>query len=384
MERAYCQAKSDQFALPAAGSSAPPLPPDGTVEGPRLKTPVSVIIPVHNGAGFLRTALGALAREQATERLHEIIVVDDGSTDESANVGREFGFRVVQNDVRGGPASARNLGVRHATGAWLWFLDADVEITPGSIDVVEAFVNTPSGENAAIGSYDTNPSAPGLCSQFKNLFHHFVHQQAGHRVSSFWAGCGIVRKSAFEEAGGFDAIAWPEPSIEDIELGYRLGARGVVIRVLPELQVTHHKAWTLGSLVLTDTFRRAVPWTVLLLSRRHEGNTELNLGWSYRLGVIVSWLGAACFLAVPFSPAFLVGGLAALVTIALLNLRLLRFFASIRGPFFALRTVPLLWLYGLYSGVGAGLGILEYLRKRVLPGPSAARTLDAGDRGGKP
>ena len=54
---------------------------------------------------------------------------------------------------------------------------------------------------------------------FRNLLHHTVHCRSQGEVGSFWAGLGAVRRSAFETAGGFDAERYPEPSIEDIELG---------------------------------------------------------------------------------------------------------------------------------------------------------------------
>ena len=70
---------------------------------------------------------------------------------------------------------------------------------------------------------------------FRNLLHHTVHQRSAGDVRSFWAGLGAVRRTAFDDVGGFDADRYPWPSIEDIELGARLAGKGRII-LDPELQ----------------------------------------------------------------------------------------------------------------------------------------------------
>ena len=70
------------------------------------------------------------------------------------------------------------------------------------------------------------PRLQGVVSQYRNLLHHFVHQHGNSEASTFWAGCGAIRRSVFEEMGGFDEQRFPTPSIEDIELGYRLRQAG--------------------------------------------------------------------------------------------------------------------------------------------------------------
>ena len=70
------------------------------------------------------------------------------------------------------------------------------------------------------------PAAANFLSQYKNLLHHYVHQHAHTQASTFWTGCGAMRLSTFLALGGFDAAAYRRPSIEDIDLGYRLRRRG--------------------------------------------------------------------------------------------------------------------------------------------------------------
>src|SRR3989442_4923268 len=115
-----------------------------------------------------------------------------------------------------------------------------------------------------------------MVSRYRNLLHHFVHQRGKPDASTFWAGCGAIRRHTFEEVRGFDAARFPRPSIEDIELGYRLRAAGHRIRLDPRLQGTHLKRWTLGSILRTDIAQRALPWSRLIL-KSGQAPPALNL-----------------------------------------------------------------------------------------------------------
>ena len=125
---------------------------------------------------------------------------------------------------------------------------------------------------------------------FRNLLHHVVHQRSAGDVESFWAGIGAVRRTGFDAAGGFDPNRYPQPSIEDIELGGRLARQGRIL-LDPAIQGTHLKEWSLGSMVLTDFGRRGVPWVSLLVSRR-ELPATLNLGARERASVVAALLVA--------------------------------------------------------------------------------------------
>ena len=327
---------------------------------------LSVIIPCYNAAATLGLALTALERARAAgEPIGEVIVVDDGSTDPSAAIALDAGVRLERLARRAGPSAARNEGARLARHEILWFLDADVEPLPGAGRIIAGTFAAPPEIDALIGSYDDAPSHPGAVSQFKNLFHHFVHQQAGEHIASFWAGCGALRRDVFFEVGGFDADRWGRPSIEDIHLGYRLARSGRQIHVLKDVQVRHHKHWTLRSLVRTDLRDRAIPWTLEMLARPDRGRGELNLGGHYRFSVasmglaILAAIGGFFITWLLFLPALLLA--AALIP----HRGLIAFFRRRRGWAFLFRAIPLLWLYFTYCGVGFMLGVMIYLRQRL-------------------
>jgi GT2 family glycosyltransferase len=318
---------------------------------------VTAIIPVHDGGEDFLRCLQAL--EQAEPPASEIIVVADGDTTDSGELAEAYADKVLATASRSGPAHARNLGALEAQSDILLFLDADILVRPETVGQVMDLVQKEPGLAAAFGSYDSSPGSANFFSQYKNLFHHYVHQTADVDASTFWSGCGAVRRSIFLDLGGFDE-SYCRPLIEDIEFGHRLKRAGYAIRVCKTLQVKHLKRWGAISLLKSDFFDRALPWTELILSRRWFVN-DLNLKSSSRLSVILTYV-LLLSLAAAFwwPPSLLVSAVAATLLLAL-NLSLYFFFLRERGLWFALRTIPCHWLYFAYSGLAFTVGAVRYL-----------------------
>lgn len=93
----------------------------------KLKSVISIVVPAHNEARFLRGLLGSIRRFAPGDV--ETVVVDNGSSDDTASIAREHGCLVVTLDRRAFPSVARNAGVKASSGEILVFLDADVELT---------------------------------------------------------------------------------------------------------------------------------------------------------------------------------------------------------------------------------------------------------------
>jgi len=335
---------------------------------------ISMIIPVYNNTRDLPECLSA-AKVSAKNFDTEIIVVDDASTDETPSVAASMGVHVLRLGRNSGPAAARNFGAQHATGEILFFVDADVVLAPGSLHRAITILGSTRPDLAAVfGSYDDRPRARGLVSQYRNLLHHFVHQQGNPEASTFWAGCGAIRREIFLGVGGFDAERFPRPSIEDIELGVRLSRAGHRILLDREIQGTHLKRWTLASMIRTDITCRAMPWTRLILESR-EAPDDLNLKLGQRVSAALVALAAALVPLALWRVDLLLLPLAALLTVVVLNRVLFVFFRRERGLGFALACVPLHLLYLLYSA-------LTYLIVRVevqLRGVAARRTVERLD-----
>lgn len=268
------------------GESVPGVSGSGDFPLIDLDAPmISVIVPARNCPGQVRKCLDCLAA--SSFRDFEVIVVDDASTDETAEVAARMGATVLQLGNRMGPAGARNRGSQLARGEYLFFLDADVCVHPDTLQLLHDTFTRPDAPDAVFGSYDTEPPERNVLSIYKNLTHHLVHQEGREQATTFWSGCGAVRRSVFWKVGGFN-LYYKRPSIEDIELGMRLHSAGYKILLNKRIQVTHLKHWTLWSVIKTDVLDRGIPWTELML---REGGIpdDLNTKVSQRISVILAY-----------------------------------------------------------------------------------------------
>lgn len=320
-----------------------------------MPTTLSIVVPVFNGAATLPACLAALTPE--LDLGDQLLVIDDTSTDASGAIAAAAGAEVVRLPENRGQAAARNVGARMAHGEVLLFVDADVVVHPGAVARVRATFEARPEISALFGSYDDAPPGPGIVAVYRNLLHHYVHQQGRADAFTFWAGCGAVRREAFAAVGGFDEQP-RRRAIEDIELGYRLRAAGHRIFLDHGLFSTHLKRWTLVSMLWTDLALRAVPWTRLMRETPAAGR-DLNLTFAQRASVALVGGGLAALLAAPWWPALASAGLTALAAVVVLNRNFYGFLARRRGLGFALACIPLHLLYFTCSGLGYAWGSLR-------------------------
>jgi glycosyltransferase involved in cell wall biosynthesis len=334
---------------------------------------MTVIIPAHDAAGTLPYCLEALAG--STRPPSEVIVVDDASTDRTGDVAARLGARVLRlPDGPIGPAAARNRGAEVARSEVLIFLDADVVIHADALALVEARMSANDDVAALFGSYDDDPPARDLASRYKNLVHHFIHQHSRCEASTFWAGCGAIRRDVLLDSGGFDE-AYRHPSIEDIELGVRLRRAGYRILSCPEVRSTHLKRWSLAGLIHTDIFRRAIPWSRLIVQSRSMPD-DLNVCWRARISALAAWLMLASLVVGWWIPWAFLATLPMLALLVHLDRELLRFFHARGGGRFAVGAGLLHGLYYLYSSlVFASIGLMSILWSREAGAPSVASRL---------
>lgn len=325
---------------------------------------VSVIIPVHNGAETLKTCLEAVYQSNHSE--FEVILVDDASSDCSIDIVKKYPCKIIKMDKQGGPSVARNHGAEQARGEILFFTDADVAILKNTIKRgVELLTSRPDLE-AVIGSYTAETPVSNFVSRYKNYLHHYTHQHSVGEVSTFFTACGMIRKNIFEQLYGFDESI-TTTALEDVDLGYRITKSGYKVRLDGSLQVTHLKKYSQKSLLYSDLFGRAIPYTKLMMkhqSFKGELSTCINNVFSvfliFKLFLYAVWMCNSKN-KVPKKLSFI-----SCTLLLYLNREFYTFLHSRAGFIFTIKGILMQWLGYFYSGVGVMIGILSYMEERII------------------
>jgi GT2 family glycosyltransferase len=184
------------------------LSPIGKIQnGMECVIRASVVVPFYNSGDVLGACLDALLSQNISRDQYEIIAVDDGSTDGSAEVARGKGVKLLQQENRGAPA-ARNTGIEAAAGEWIAFTDADCVPSRGWLRALLAAVDKAGSSGpvlGAAGSVAGHPSASSA-SRFVDLSGGFdTERHLSHPLFPFApSGSVMYRRDALNAVGGFD------------------------------------------------------------------------------------------------------------------------------------------------------------------------------------
>jgi GT2 family glycosyltransferase len=326
----------------------------------------TVIIPFHSNLPHLALSLPAARRSMPVA---EILVVADGAVDDCRSLALASAARVIDVAGPSGPAVARNRAAAEATGDVLLFLDSDVVPSPDALIGMCRVLESEPDLAGIFGAYDLEPPESRFMSQYRNLSHARIHETGGRDAGTFWAGLGAMRADVFRQMGGFDE-RFRRPSVEDIDLGYRVRRAGHRLRLDPTFRGRHLKRWTLWSSMVTDIRARGIPWTQLI-HRYGVWSNDLNTRQDLRWSVVLAWVLAGSLVALVVTPWAGLAGLGALLALVALNRHYYAWFVKQRGLGFALRVIPVHVLHHVCNGVSFTVGTLMYLGTRLgvrLPG----------------
>lgn len=309
---------------------------------------ISIIIPTLNGAATLGLCLEAIARSEFRD--FETIVIDDGSTDGSAEIARRYPCTLIELGANKGSGAARNAGARAAQGAALLFVDSDCLVNPDTLGIGERLYFEHPAE-AQGGTYTPMPYDGDFFSRFQSVFIHYNET----RVESpdyVAAHAMLIGREVFMRSGGF-----PEqflPIIEDVEFSHRLRRQGVSLRAAPALLVRHIFRFSLGR-SLKNAYRKSMYWTMYSCKNR---DLHADSGTASRELKI----NALCWVLCSFSAVAGLYGVSAMAAgvNAMVNLGLMRAYFRAGGAWFGLRAMLYyIALYPLPVGLGGIAGLFR-------------------------
>jgi len=279
---------------------------------------VSVVIPTYNEEKWIGSCLQSVLRDSYPQK--EIIVVDDASTDTTGEILKRFPVKVIRNEKRAGPGSARNIGVREAKGEIVVFIDAHCIINDSEWirKFLQFFQNPKVG---AVGGYFKREQSKWGRPRFIG-----ESQPSPRRLVK--SANGAYRKTVFEQVGGFDpCIEWGG----DAALTYKVLSSGWKIVHSRDIMVVHaEKIWSI---------RRAFSYGTCYfpLHKRYPKETGLELGKGLLLGPM--FIG-------PVSTLALIVDI--ILRLPILTPSVIVFFSILKGASFKV-SIPQRLINGLYT-----------------------------------
>jgi len=225
----------------------------------------SVIIPARNEAGRIAATVRAVQAEAERAGVEvEIIVVDDGSSDDTSDAARRVRARVLRSEGAGNPGAARNRGAACSAGEWLVFLDADCVPADGWLSaLVSAHA---AGEHCVGGPLALPPDLP-VTARWDYYFSSYHMHPARPRgaVANLTPANLSVRKDVFEAAGGFNEEHPVADGHEELALQASLRRGGIHCWFEPGAVVYHHNRPGMESLL-----RRTYRWAYSSIQAKAE------------------------------------------------------------------------------------------------------------------
>ncbi len=253
---------------------------------------VTVVLPTYNRLGALKKCLNSLKDQSLQKGEYEIIIVDDGSTDGTSEFGKRLLDKKSENlfyyyQKNKGPASARNLGVCHAKGEIIAFLDDDCRAEKVWLEeLIKGY------EDQWVGGTGGRLISPLNETLADGYFAHVRIMEKPRmkkdRIEYVMTANASFRKAILSEIGGFDE-SFPFPGGEDPDLCSRIRERGWRFQYNPKAVVYHYHPRTLGTMRRTY-FNYGIGKALFLLKNKKGLGSLMyevaSIGWFLLLALI--------------------------------------------------------------------------------------------------
>lgn len=315
---------------------------------------VSVIIPNYNYANSLPLCLRAV--QSQTYPHIELILVDDGSTDDSVAIATAMGVRVERTPQNMGCAGARNHGIALATGEILLFVDSDVALYPDAIANAVELLTQDSTLGAVCGIHDPEPLIrDSMVEEYRGYQYHYWSITAEGLISFLFPATCAIRRRVFDEIGPFNTRL---RQTEEVDYGHRLTEKyGLLLS--SKVRTRHDHDDRLGGL-LRKMFKRARDRVPLYARRKRFAQ---GFETSSRAGGAIAALAAVagCFAPLLLGVWGVAIPVAALVVSLLADAGMYRFVARRRGIGFLLYFAAVHFVVNVTIATGVGVGVVRWL-----------------------
>ncbi|MBN1641298.1 MAG: glycosyltransferase [Anaerolineae bacterium] len=224
---------------------------------------VTVAIPCYNGARYVARAIESVLKQ--TRPPDEILVVDDGSTDDSAAIIRRYPVRLVQHERNLGLSNARNTAIEQATGDVLVYVDVDAMADRSLVETLLGSYDAP--DVAGVGGQGIESNVHSIADRWRVAHATQSHGARAREVWFLYGLCMSWRLDCLREVGGFDASL--RTNGEDVDMGLRMRAAGYRMRYLPAARVYHQRTDDVASLT-----RTMVAWCVAAYVVRRRNRAQ--------------------------------------------------------------------------------------------------------------
>jgi glycosyltransferase involved in cell wall biosynthesis len=221
---------------------------------------LSIIIPSYNSQQTIGKCLDSIFSSDYPKNKYEVVVVDDCSTDNSANIVKTYPCKLIKLNKNSGPATARNSGAKKSRGDILVFIDSDVVIEKNTFNLTASSFNK---ESACLTAINTKKSDYNFSTDFLNLLDYFIFLKSPRYVILPCTSYCAIKKNIFEDLGGFNEN-YKKSHVEDLELGIRLVNKGYKIYLNKKLKFTHLKKYTFLNFLKHGFFRSFYRIKILL------------------------------------------------------------------------------------------------------------------------
>lgn len=328
----------------------------------------SIILPAYNNPDKLERLLLSIQERCPDIGNHEVIVVDDGSKNNSiAILSERFPFvKCIRYDENRGVANARNVGARASRNDILIFIDSDLVVQSDFVNILskkfeDGNVMAVSGTSSTV-AVNTSPFR-----DYWGLYKAF-NMPKGEYTTLFTGQQGAIRKDIFWRAGGWDANI-KGVSKEEYEFTARLEKLGVKINYEPEFELKpHYKGfWEL----IPENYRRAKKWCVIFLYRKKfdDYTSTFSGGLTYVLGAFLFTSGVAALIFHRLVTLFVL----ALLLYLTATFNFWVFIVNKRGLFFCLLSI----FFHIVSSLSISAGALRGLSYFLMPDEARKRAINS-------